>query len=234
MNHLKVFKSLVFLVVTSQSFAQLSSNECMEQLSIFAESAKIKNYEAAYEPWKSVLDNCPKLNVATYQFGERILKDFISKSSNEESKEKYVNELINLYDAWAENFPTRKGVNQVGKIFSSKGQAMLDNGIKDQSLIYETFEYAYNNDSSSFTNPKSLAYYFITAYNLYKSGSNITLEDLFEKYEELTEKFQLLQINISRNLDRILNKEESGIELSSSEVRNKKFIILIQMQSDLI
>ena len=222
MNHLKFFKSLVFLVVTSQSFAQLSSNECMEQLSIFAESAKIKNYEAAYEPWKSVLDNCPKLNVATYQFGERILKDFISKSSNEESKEKYVNELINLYDAWAENFPTRKGVNQVGKIFSSKGQAMLDNGIKDQSLIYETFEYAYNNDSSSFTNPKSLAYYFITAYNLYKSGSNITLEDLFEKYEELTEKFQLLQINISRNLDRILNKEESGIALSSSEVRNKK------------
>ena len=107
----------------------------MEQLSIFAESAKIKNYEAAYEPWKYVLDNCPKLNVATYQFGERILKDFISKSSNEESKEKYVNELINLYDAWAENFPTRKGVNQVGKIFSSKGQAMLDNGIKD-NLLY--------------------------------------------------------------------------------------------------
>ena len=86
MNHLKVFKSLVFLVVTSQSFAQLSSNECMEQLSIFAESAKIKNYEAAYEPWKSVLDNCPKLNVATYQFGERILKYYISKSSDEESK----------------------------------------------------------------------------------------------------------------------------------------------------
>ena len=80
MNHLKVFKRLVFLVVTSPSFAQLSSNECMEQLSIFAESAKIKNYEAAYEPWKSVLDNCPKLNVATYQFGERILKDFISKN----------------------------------------------------------------------------------------------------------------------------------------------------------
>ena len=164
MNHLKVFKSLVFLVVTSQSFTQLSSNECMEQLSIFAESAKIKNYEAAYEPWKSVLDNCPKLNVATYQFGERILKDFISKSSNEESKEKYVNELINLYDAWAENFPTRKGINQVGKIFSSKGQAMLDNGIKDEALIYETFEYAYNNDSSSFTNPKPVDFLIPTPY----------------------------------------------------------------------
>ena len=140
MSYTKFLKSLLFLVVTSQSFTQLSSNECMEQLSIFAESAKIRNYEAAYEPWKSVLDNCPKLNVATYQFGERILKDFISKS-DEDSKEKYVNELINLYDTWAENFPMRKGVNQVGKIFSSKGQAMLDNGFKDQALIYETFQF---------------------------------------------------------------------------------------------
>ena len=99
---------------------------------------------------------------------------------------------------------------------------MLDNGLKDKELIYDTFDYAFKNDPVSFTNPKSLAYYFITAYNLYKSGSDITLEDLFEKYEELTEKFQLLQINISRNLDKILNKEESGIALSSSETRNKK------------
>ena len=36
---------------------------------------------------EKVLDNCPKLSVATYQFGERILKDFISKAnSNEEIK----------------------------------------------------------------------------------------------------------------------------------------------------
>ena len=98
MNYVKFFKSLVFLVVTSQSFTQLSSNECMEQLSIFAESAKIKNYEAAYEPWKSVLDNCPKLNVATYQFGERILKDFISKTSNGFSLIKFLNIIFLFFN----------------------------------------------------------------------------------------------------------------------------------------
>ena len=31
-------------------------------------------------------------------------------------------------------FQQEKGVNQIGKIFSSKGQAMLDNGIEDKSL----------------------------------------------------------------------------------------------------
>ena len=222
MNNLRFFRSLILILFTVPSFSQLSSNECMEQLSIFAESAKIRNYQAAYEPWKTVLDNCPKLNVATYQFGERILKDFISKSTTPEEKASYTNDLLDLYDKWAENFPTRKGVNQIGKIFSSKGQAMLDNGIEDKNLIYETFDYAFQNDPSSFTSPKSLAYYFITGYDLYKSGTKIELEDLFEKYEELTEKFQLLQTNISKNLDLILKKEESGTALTSSETRNKK------------
>ena len=189
---------------------------------IFAESAKIKNYQAAYEPWKTVLDNCPKLSLATYQYGEIILKDFIKKSESEENKSKYLNDLLSLYDLWAENFPERKGVRQIGKIYSSKGQAMLDNGIKDKELIYDTFEYAFQNDPTSFTNPKSLAYYFQTGYDLYKAGSKINLETLFEKYEELTEKFELLKTNISKNIDIILNKEESGTPLTSREVRNKK------------
>ena len=222
MNYLKFFRNLFLILFTSPIFSQLSSDECLEQLSIFAESAKIKNYQAAYEPWKIVLDNCPTLNVATYQYGELILKDFIKKSSTKEEKTKYLNDLLSLYDQWVESFPVRKGIRQVGKIYSSKGQAMLDNGVDDKSLIYDTFDYAFKNDPGSFTNPKSLAYYFQTGYDLYKSGTKINLETLFESYEELTEKFELLKTNISKNIDIILKKEESGTPLTSREVRNKK------------
>jgi tetratricopeptide (TPR) repeat protein len=222
MNNLKFFRYLLLILFTSPLFSQLSSDECLEQLSIFAESAKIKNYQAAYEPWKTVLDNCPTLNVATYQYGELILKDFIKKSTTEEEKTKYLTDLLSLYDQWLENFPIRKGVKQEGKILSNKGQAMLDNGVKDKSLIYDTFDYAFNNDPGSFTNPKSLAYYFQTGYDLYKDGTKIDLETLFEKYEELTEKFELLKTNISKNIDVILKKEESGTALTSREARNKR------------
>ena len=222
MNNFKFFRYLLLILFTSPLFSQLSSDECLEQLSIFAESAKIKNYQAAYEPWKTVLDNCPTLNVATYQYGELILKDFIKKSTTEEEKTKYLTDLLSLYDQWLENFPIRKGVKQEGKILSNKGQAMLDNGVKDKSLIYDTFDYAFNNDPESFTNPKSLAYYFQTGYDLYKDGTKIDLETLFEKYEELTEKFELLKTNISKNIDVILKKEESGTALTSREARNKR------------
>jgi tetratricopeptide (TPR) repeat protein len=222
MNNLKFFRYIFLILFTSPLFSQLNSDECLEQLSIFAESAKIKNYQAAYEPWKKVLDNCPTLNVATYQYGELILKDFIKKSTTEEEKTKYLTDLLSMYDQWLENFPVRKGVRQEGKILSNKGQAMLDNGVKDNLLIYDTFDYAFNNDPGSFTNPKSLAYYFQTAYDLYKAGNKINLETLFEKYEELTEKFELLKTNISKNIDIILKKEESGTALTSREVRNKR------------
>jgi hypothetical protein len=38
----------------------------------------------------------------------------------------------------------------------------------------------------------------------------------------LTEKFELLKTNISKNIDIILKKEESGTPLTAREVRNKK------------
>ena len=222
MNQFKFLRNLFLILFTTPLLSQLSNDECIEQLSIFAESAKIKNYQAAYEPWKMVLDNCPKLSLATYQYGEIILKDFIKNSSSEDEKNKYLDNLLSLYDQWAEIFPERKGLKQLGKIFSSKGQAMLDNGVKDKELIYDTFDYAFKNDPVSFTNPKSLAYYFQTAYDLFKADTKINLETLFEKYEELTEKFELLKTNISKNIDMILKKEESGTPLTSREVRNKR------------
>ena len=79
MNCISFFRNLFLILFVSPLFSQLIQMNVLEQLSIFAESAKIKNYQAAYEPWKIVLDNCPTLNVATYQYGELILKDFIKK-----------------------------------------------------------------------------------------------------------------------------------------------------------
>ena len=219
-------KFLFYFVLTFPFFqlqSQNSSEDCRENLSIFAESAKIKNYKAAYEPWMSVRTNCPKYSLATFQYGELILKDFIKNSSSKQEKKQYLDDLLKLYDEWAANFPIRKGVNQIGKIYSSKGQAMIDNNFENKLKIYQTFEYAYNNDINSFSNPKSLAYYFQTAYDLYKMGnSEVPLEVLFNKYEELTERFESLRIDIAKNIDIILKKEESGIALSSKEERNKR------------
>ena len=59
-------------------------NACMQDLSIFAEYVKVKNYASAMEPWIKVRENCPDINVAIYTYGERIIKDKIKNGSPEE------------------------------------------------------------------------------------------------------------------------------------------------------
>ena len=130
-------KFLFYFILTFPFYqlqSQNSSEDCRENLSIFAESAKIKNYKAAYEPWMSVRTNCPKYSLATFQYGELILKDFIKNSSSVQEEKEYIDDLLKLYDEWAANFPQRKGVNQIGKIYSSKGQAMIDNNFEHLSM----------------------------------------------------------------------------------------------------
>ena len=75
--------------------AQAQNPECMTNLSIYSEHVKVKNYDAAYTPWKMVYENCPALNRANFTYGERILKDKIKNSSGAE-KDGYIQDLLSL------------------------------------------------------------------------------------------------------------------------------------------
>ena len=57
-------------------------------------------------------------------------------------------------------------------------------------------------------------------YDLYKEGvDQVTMEKLFNKYEEVSEKFEFEATNLAKNLDVILKKEETGSPLTSRDVR---------------
>ena len=48
----KLFSILLIVFgLTQTSVLAQDVNECMQDLSIFAEFAKVKNYKAAFEPW---------------------------------------------------------------------------------------------------------------------------------------------------------------------------------------
>lgn len=195
--------------------------DCPANLSIFAEYAKVKNYDAAYKPWMEVRTLCPELNSATFAYGERIL---VHKIKNSEDKTSYSNDLIKLYDEWLTYFPTdRKGKSQQGKILASKAQAMLDYNLAPKTEIYKVFDTAYNKDPESFTNPKGLYSYFKTLYENYKAGDpSVTMAVLFSKYEDVSEKFAYENIKLSKILDVIIKKEDAGQPLTSRDKRNKR------------
>ena len=202
--YLKIFFSLL---IGTYVLAQ-NNDECAQNLSIFAENAKVKNYSAAYGPWISVKNECPDLNIAIYAYGERILKNRI-KNTPESEKIQRQTDLMNLYDDWVKFFPLKKGKSDVGNILSAKAQSMIDFKMGSNTEIYSIFDDAFKKDPESFSNPKRLYSYFKVLYEIYKSkNGNITPEKLFEKYEDVSEKFEFESVKLAKNLDKILKKGE--------------------------
>ena len=218
----KIFFYILTLLFTINIFSQ-SKEECFSNLSIFAEYAKVKNYNAAYEPWLKLKADCPDLNAAIYVYGERILKDFI-KNSELNERAKFENDLLDLYDEWLQYFPKSKsGRQESGKILAIKAQAMIDFKLGDNNEIYKVYDLAFKTNPESFTSPKGLYNYFKIYFNLYKEdNSSTTLESVFEKYEELTEKFEFEMGVYSSKLDNLLKKEEGSSLLTGRESRNKR------------
>ncbi|MDG1762417.1 MAG: hypothetical protein P8H38_04080 [Flavobacteriaceae bacterium] len=221
MKKLCVITLILASLYQATVFAQ-DVNVCMQDLSIFAEFAKVKNYKSAYEPWKKVRTECPTINVAIYSYGERILKDRI-KTGTPEEQNLAKDDLIKLYDEWVVNFPKKRNQSVVGDITSKKAQALLDYKLADLKEVYSTFDEAYTKDVASFTNPKLLYNYFKTLYDRYKEGdTEVTMELLFNKYEEVSEKFEFESTELAKKLDVILKKEDAGTALTSRETRNKR------------
>jgi tetratricopeptide (TPR) repeat protein len=214
--------TLIFIGLFHAPILAQDTNVCMQDLSIFAEFAKVKNYKSAFEPWMKVRGECPSINVAIYSYGERILKDRIKNGSPEE-QDASKKDILKLYDQWVENFPKKRNKSVVGDIISKKAQALLDFKQADLKEIYLTFDEAYKKDKKSFTNPKLLYNYFKTMYDRYKNGDiEVTMELLFDKYEEVSEKFEFESTELSKKLDIILKKEEDGTALTSRETRSKR------------
>ncbi len=217
-------KNFISIILLSYSFGSLFAQtpaDCPSNLSIFAEFAKVKNYDSAYAPWLEVKTHCPELNEATYIYGERILN---YKIKNATDQSEYKTTLVSLYDDWLTYFPTdRRGKPQQGKILAAKAQSMFEHETAPLSEVYAIFDQAYESDVESFTNPKALYSYFKTLYTMFKNGDQeVTMDILFSKYEDVSEKFKIENQKLSKTLDRIIKKEDAGEALTSRDKRSKR------------
>jgi len=215
------FTLLIAVLFLSFNYVAAQPNEeDLNTLSIFSEYAKAKNYDAAYSPWMELRQRNPKFNRAIYTYGERILKDKIKKSSGAEKAE-FINDLLKLWDERMQYFAAK---TKTGDLLSKQAQLMYDNkselGQSDK-VIYDAFENAYETDEKTFTNPKALYTYFSTLVDLHNSGV-VPVQDVFNKYDQVTEKIDREINNYSKITSDLLTKETAGTALTSKEKRIKK------------
>ena len=215
----KLFGFILLLMISLNAFSQ-ANEEDINALSIFSEYVKAKNYDAAFEPWMELRERSPKFNSAIYVYGERILKHKIKNSQSDE-KVNFINDLLKLWEEKREHFPQK---TPLGDILAKSAQLEFD--YKEElgltsSEIYASFDIAYNEDLTSFNNPKNLYTYFKLLVQLYDNNLK-SAEDLFTKYDEISEKVEKEAKNYTNKVNKFISNSEEEITLSTKDQRRVK------------
>ena len=215
----KLFGFTLLLMISLNTFSQANEQD-INALSIFSEYVKAKNYDAAFEPWMELRERSPKFNSAIYVYGERILKHKIKNSQSDE-KVNFINDLLKLWEEKREHFPQK---TPLGDILAKSAQLEFDYKQElglTSSEIYASFDIAYNEDLTSFNNPKNLYTYFKLLVQLYDNNLK-SAEDLFTKYDEISEKVEKEAKNYTNKVNKFISNSEEEITLSTKNQRRVK------------
>ncbi|MGX1931202.1 hypothetical protein [Flagellimonas sp. 2504JD4-2] len=204
---------IAILMSMGLSMAQAQNPECMTNLSIYAEHAKVKNYDAAYEPWKMVYESCPDINKANFSYGEKILVHKIKNSSGTD-KDGYIQDLMSLYDNSLKYFPTK--FSKAG-VAIDKALLSYDNKMASDEQLYNMLNKAFKEDKKNFKNPKALYLYFSSLVDLHDTGKK-DLQEVFDAYDDVTEKVEEENKKLTNVVTKLLPKDSLGT-LTTKEKR---------------
>lgn len=209
-----LFAALALSLVFSLAQGQAQNQECLTNLSIYVESAKVKNYDAAYEPWKLTYEACPELNRANYLYGERILKHKI-KNSQADERAAYVALLLKVYDDAMKYFPSRYTLASVvvDKVLLQRSE----NSISEEE-IFNQLDQVFKADRPNFSNPQALYLYFSSLVDLNTAGK-IELQRVFEVYDEVVAKIEEENKKLTDQIVKLLPLEEDGTITSKDKQR---------------
>lgn len=212
----------IFLVIAMLlvMIANAQTNiECQTKLSNFHEATKANNYDSAYKDWLYVRTNCPNLSLAIYTDGEKILKHKIKNTKANEKKD-FIEDLLALWKERKNYFPS---LTSTGEYAAKACQLIYDHKDKFGKTnleLYNCFNTAFIEDRKTVRNPKSLYTYFSLSTKLFDGGNKSALE-LFNTYDDISDKIEIEVQNYSEKLNALVDKLENGESLSRRE-KNKK------------
>ncbi len=195
-----------------------AQDDCASELSLYSESAKVKNYQEALVNYNNLIKNCEEYSIVTYQYGKIMFKALIKGTNNEEEKLALAKRYIANENARMRIFPDR---SDKGDIVSGIAQMMNDHSIGTQKDQFLLFDEAWTEDQENFTNPKSIYTYFLQMVNLLDEGE-FELQEVFEKYDEVQLHLEELENQQALVAKPLIEKQDNQEKLTSAEQRNLK------------
>ncbi|MDT0643677.1 tetratricopeptide repeat protein [Zunongwangia sp. F363] len=213
------FIALITGALLGSGALSAQSNDCPTMAALAYDDAKAKNYDAAYEPLKNVMEQCPEYSLATYQYLERVLEDKIKKASADAQKNQYINELVSVWEKRLELYPEK---TSKGKVYGDIAQLKYDNKLGSKEELYNAFDKAFTEDRENFTSAKGLYAYFDLMVEMQDAGER-ELQDVFDIYDRVMAKIEEEENDAAEELAPLLEKQEAGEDLTSKEETKIKY-----------
>lgn len=212
---MKTKLTLLFIAAASFFVQAQNTEACTETLSLMATSVKSKD-ASAYDHLTTLRKDCPSFHKSIYSQGEFAIKLKIEKAANPAEKEKYVRDLLKLYDEHDQYFPNNGAGNKM-----KKGLALFENKVGTSDEVFQLLDVAFKTDYANFKYAKAIYVYFEILVNNHKANKGIELQQVFDKYDDLTKKLDEEEEELSNEKDVLLNKEEAGQALTDKENARK-------------
>lgn len=189
-------------LATAQSKWGEDSVKCRENLYIYYELAKGKNYSDAYTPWSYVYKNCPGSSINNFIYGPYIVEAKI-KSAEGEAAIEYKKLLMEVYDQRLVHFPEK-----FDYVYGRKALDMMQYFPDSSKAAYELFKKAMEiggqEQSAAFFNG-----YFTSAARLFNDNI-FNVADMFQAYNVVIEGIEVNNNILNRQIKELEDKDTAG------------------------
>lgn len=210
-----LFALLILSNLNAQSTDSDNNVDCQTELSMFYQSAKIKDYDSAKPHYKVLIENCPDVHLALYRYGSLMYQYYISKTNDATEKKKLAEGLIENYKNEIKYFPEKTDATQRNIQIT---QLKNDYKLSSPEELYNDFDEIWKSHENEFNDPKGLYTYFSLLIDLQDNGKK-SLEDVFKKYEQVMDKITREEGKRAKEEEKLADKKNSGTKLSDEEAR---------------
>jgi tetratricopeptide (TPR) repeat protein len=183
-----------------------------ENLSIYYEYYKSKNYKDAYSAWNYVYENCPSAHKNIYIHGPKLVKYMYKKAATPEEKKAYLDKLITIYDNRLVYFPGKEGY-----VLGMKGSDMINYKIGTSKEAYDVLDKAYSIDGNKL-GASVLYSYFMASVKLFNEKV-FGDEEVFAVYDKVVEAIDFNKEDKVNTIAKYEQMEEDGKTLSKKEAK---------------
>ena len=176
------------LSANAQSKFGTDSVACIENLSLFREYYKQKNYVDALRPWRWTFNNCPESSGNIYKNGPKIFKERMK--FDKENKAAYLDTIMMIFDKRIQYF------GKEGYVLALKGYELVISDKKRSAEALSILNKSITMDGNN-ADFRAVYGYMKAIVNLEKNGTKTT-QDVLEAYARISEVIDYNIVNESK------------------------------------